>query len=180
MKFVLVLLGIALTVACWGSYGSVLHKGQHALDNDRLKPLICVGLAYLIVAIIVPVVYLTLEGTLTSGWTMKGISWSMFAGTAGALGALGIIIALTSGGNPIYVMALVFGCAPVINVFVSMYFQKIPMKDISPIFYAGMILVAVGAATVLLFQPRKQPPAHDDKPAAQEKVVDENGNEETA
>ena len=47
--------GIALAVACWGIYGPVLHEGQHHMGNSRLKPLICVGIAYFIVAIIVPV-----------------------------------------------------------------------------------------------------------------------------
>ena len=53
-KALLIFAGISLTVLCWGSYGPVLHKGQAGLDHDRFKPLICVGLAYLLVAILVP------------------------------------------------------------------------------------------------------------------------------
>ena len=151
--------GIALTILCWGSYGSVLHKGQAALAQNRLKPLICVGLAYFVIAIIVPILVLAAQGKLTGDWTFSGVSWSMAAGAAGALGALGIVLALTSGGKPVYVMPLVFGGAPIVNVFVSMYFSKIPWRDVSPIFYAGMILVAVGAVTVLVFQPKPHKPA---------------------
>jgi hypothetical protein len=155
MKDVLLALpGIALTVCCWGAYGSVLHKGQAGLEGNKLKPLICVGAAYFIVAIIVPIVILVAQGKLGGGWSFTGVTWSLMAGSAGALGALGIILALTSGGKPIYVMPLVFGCAPVVNVFVSMYFAKIPLRNVSPIFIAGMILVSVGAVTVLVFQPR--------------------------
>ena len=95
-----VLLGVSLTVTCWGVYGPILHKGQARLfttaggqTNDRLKPLICVGLSYFVVAIIVPIVILGGRGELTEGWSMGGITWSMLAGTAGALGALGIILA---------------------------------------------------------------------------------------
>ncbi len=161
MKEVLFALpGIALTVLCWGSYGTVLHKGQHALDGDRLKPLICVGAAYFIVAIIVPMIILGSQGKLASGWHFSGITWSMVAGTAGALGALGIILALTSGGKPIYVMPLVFGGAPIINVFVSMYFENISLKELGTrgaFFLAGVIMVAVGAAMVLIFAPKGNP-----------------------
>jgi len=165
MKEVLFALpGIALTVLCWGAYGTVLHKGQHALDGDRLKPLICVGAAYFIVAIIVPMIILGSQGKLASGWHFSGITWSMVAGTAGALGALGIILALTNGGKPIYVMPLVFGGAPIVNVFVSMYFENVSLKEMGTrgaFFLAGVIMVALGASMVLIFAPKhvKIPPA---------------------
>jgi hypothetical protein len=170
MKDVLFALpGIALTILCWGSYGPVLHKGQEGLEGDRLKPLICVGLAYLIVAVIVPSVWLASTGKM-SGWHFSGVTWSMMAGAAGAGGALGIILALTAGGKPIYVMPLVFGAAPIVNVFVSMFFARIPLRDVNPIFVAGLILVSVGAAVVLIFQPRghaREKPA----PAKQARVA---------
>ena len=159
-EVILSLPGIALTVVCWGAYGSVLHKGQAGLEGNKLKPLICVGAAYFIVAIIVPALILAAQGKLGGGWSFSGITWSLIAGSAGALGALGIILALTSGGKPIYVMPLVFGCAPVVNVFVSMYFAKIPLRNVSPIFIAGMILVSVGAVVVLVFQPRADKTSH--------------------
>ena len=163
MKDVLLSLpGIALTVMCWGAYGSVLHKGQHDLGGSRLKPLICVGLAYFIIAIVIPVLLLAAQGKLGGDWSIGGISWSLTAGAAGALGAWGIILALTAGGKPVYVMPLVFGCAPIINVIVSMYFAKVPWRGVNPVFYAGLILVSVGAVTVLVFQPKpaKRPPVH--------------------
>jgi hypothetical protein len=95
-----------------------------------------------------------MRGNFGGGWGFGSVGWSLTAGTAGALGALGIILALSSGGKPIYVMPLVFGCAPIVNVFVSMWFNKIPFSNVSPIFIAGMILVSVGAVTVLVFQPK--------------------------
>ena len=153
---VLALPGIALTIVCWGAYGSVLHKGQ-ALIGDRLKPLMCVGLAYVIFAIILPAVILSSTGKMGGGWNFRGISWSTAAGTCGAFGALGIILALSSGGKPIYVMPLVFGGAPIVNVLVSMYFQGLKLRDIGarlPFFLAGVILVAIGAAMVLIFAPK--------------------------
>jgi hypothetical protein len=176
--------GIALTVLCWGAYGSVLHKGQDGFKKVsvtkpagqegskpdlvaiRLKPLICVGIAYFIVAIIVPCAVLASRGTLGGGWGFTGLGWSLTAGTAGALGALGIILALSSGGKPIFVMPLVFGCAPVVNVFVSMYFSGTSLRD-QPgfrlaMFTSGIVLVSLGAVMVLIFQPK--PPATALKP----------------
>jgi hypothetical protein len=145
--------GIFLTVLCWGAYGSVLHKGQHLLNENRLKPLICVGAAYFIIAIIVPTVVLVSQGKFGGDWTFSGVSWSLAAGAAGALGALGIILALTAGGKPTYVMPLVFGCAPIVNVVVSMWFANIPWKNVSPLFLCGLIMVSMGAVMVLVFKP---------------------------
>jgi hypothetical protein len=153
--------GIALAVACWGIYGPVLHEGSHHMGNSRLKPLICVGIAYFIVAIIVPVAVLASQGQLRGDWNLPGVSWSLAAGAAGAFGAIGIILALAYGGKPIYVMPLVFGGAPVINTLFSMYLSKAYRQGVSPVFYAGLILVIAGAATVLVFAPRApKPTAH--------------------
>jgi hypothetical protein len=151
--------GIALTILCWGAYGTLLHKGQDGLAGNRLKPLICVGLAYLVIAIVVPCVLLAMQGKLFDDWSPKGVFFASSAGVAGAFGALGIVLALTAGGKPTYVMPLVFGGAPIINVVVAMYAQKIPWKDVNPVFFAGLIMVGAGAVTVLLFAPKKKPNA---------------------
>lgn len=153
MKILLIAAGIALTVACWGMYGPVLHKGQAGLNGDRLKPLICVGAAYFIVAILLPSGILMARGELGGDWPATGITWSMMAGVAGALGAMGIILALTSGGRTIYVMPLVFGGAPVVNTFLSMFMTK-EKQSIHPIFYVGLVLVITGAALVLTYAPK--------------------------
>ena len=84
-------------------------------------------------------------------WTSSGIFWSLAAGSVGA-GALGIILALAFRGSPLYVMPLVFGGAPVVNTFLTMYWGK-SYKQANPIFIAGLILVIVGAVTVLVFRP---------------------------
>ena len=53
-----IFMGISLTVLCWGSYGSILHKSQAKMGNSRLRPLLCVGLAYFGIAVIVPLMML--------------------------------------------------------------------------------------------------------------------------
>jgi hypothetical protein len=164
------------TALFWGTYGPLLSRGHHLMGTEgRLRPFICVGIAYLLVAIVGPIVVMYTTGIdresgLFSGWTFGGILWSILAGAVGALGAFTLIMALGAGGpsSPVYVMPLVFGCAPVVSAFTSMYLSG--NYKISPFFAAGLILVAVGAVTILITAPRpgKKPShdAHAKKPAA--------------
>ena len=145
------LAAIALTAICWGVYGPVLHFGRDAMQS-ALRPFVCVGLAYFLIAVIAPVALLWRGGE-KGGWTSKGVLWSMLSGVAGSLGALGVILALTAGGNPIYVMPLVFGGAPVVNTLMSAYFNK-SFDQLKAPFLAGLILVITGAVTVLVFKPQ--------------------------
>ncbi len=159
----MVTISIAIVALCWGSYGPLLHKGQAAMNGSRLRPFICVGLAYFLVAVVVPFLVLAAQAEPEpGGWNFLGTAWSLGAGAAGAFGALGIIMAFNFGGKPVYVMPLVFGCAPVVNTFVSVVglVRAGHALNISPIFYAGLIVVAVGAVTVLVFAPKPhKPPA---------------------
>ena len=167
----LVASAITLTVFCWGIYGPVLHKGQLAMGGARLKPLICVGLAYFLIAVIVPGLILYFRNE-PGDATPTGVIWSLAGGAAGAIGALGIILAFNSGGKPSYVMPLVFGCAPVVNAFFSIYLAG-AWKQVSPFFLAGLILVAMGAVLVLVFAPKGDThgkAAHGKAPAATQRA----------
>ena len=158
------LLSIALVIACWGAYGPVLHTGQAKMDHSRLRPLLCVGLAYFAIAVIVPNLLLSVSSEPSTYMNFKGTTFSLTAGAAGAIGALGIIMAFNFGGKPIYVMPLVFGGAPVVNTIFS-GIEKQAFSDPGPyfpLFLAGIILVIAGAALVLVFAPRGPAPA---KPA---------------
>jgi hypothetical protein len=159
-KFVEVLLAVALAMLSWGAYGPVLHKGQAAMGGSRLRPLLCIGLAYFLIAVLVPLALLGPLGD-TGSWTFSGVTWSLAAGAMGACGALGTILAFTLGGKPFTVMPVVFGCAPVINTLTSSLLQGVALRDVSPFFLAGMLIVGIGAATVLAFAPR----GHAPKPA---------------
>jgi hypothetical protein len=155
MQFLGMLAAIALTAFCWGVYGPVLHFGREAMHSN-LRPFMCVGIAYFVIAVIVPLALLARGGE-RGGWTNKGVLWSMLAGTAGALGALGVILALGFGGKPIYVMPLVFGGAPVVNTLLTAFMNR-AFNQLKAPFLAGLILVILGAVTVLVFKP--QPQAH--------------------
>lgn len=145
-------LSIALTALCWGAYGPVLHRGQMKMAGSRLRPLLCVGLAYFAIAVLVPVPLLKVFAE-PGGWDPGGVAWSLAAGAAGAVGALGIILAFNFGGKPIYVMPLVFGFAPVVNTFTTVLSEG-TLSHLTPPFFVSLGLVIIGAVTVLVFAPK--------------------------
>jgi len=152
---------IAMAVICWGAYGPVLHLGQSKMGGSRLRPFCCVGIAYFLIAVAVPVMILMASPdgiTLTYKQIASGMTWAVLAGGAGAAGALGIILAFNYGGKPIFVMPLVFGFAPVINTFVSMSVAG-TLDKISMYFIGALLLGIAGAVTVLLFAPKAKPHA---------------------
>lgn len=155
MRNLTFLIFVFLTFCCWGLYGPVLHVGQEEMGADgklsSLRPFICVGFAYFVIAVIYPLMVLYGKGE-SGSWSAAGIFWSFTAGLVGALGALGIILAFKFQGKPVYVMPLVFGLAPVVNTFVSMFMAR-NIREASPIFYVGVLIAACGAAGVLYNKP---------------------------
>ena len=158
---------VFLTFICWGVYGPTLHLGQEGMgaegQKSSLRPFVCVGVAYFLIAVLYPLVVLYTKGEKGS-WTSFGFVWSFVAGAVGAVGALGIIMAFKFGGKPVYVMPLVFGCAPVVNTIVTMLMSR-TIKEASLLFYIGVLIVAVGAAGVMYFKPTKPKKADVDKTA---------------
>jgi hypothetical protein len=122
------------------------------MAGSRLRPFICVGLAYFLIAVIVPTLLLV-RWPEPGAFTLGGSIWSFLGGAAGAVGALGIIMAFNFGGKPVYVMPLVFGGAPVVNTLVTIATSG-ELERVSPMFYAGLITVVAGAVTVLVFAPK--------------------------
>jgi hypothetical protein len=141
---------VAGAVLSWGVYGALLHQGQTQLGNP-LKALLCVGVAYFLIGVIVPVAGLSAQGSL-SGFNSTGLMTATIAGALGAAGAACIIWAFKSGGLPIYVMPLVFGGAPIVNVLFSMVLHP-PKSAINPMLYLGFLFASVGAGMVLYFRP---------------------------
>ncbi len=143
---------VALTFVCWGAYGPTLHKGQMAMGGSRLRPLLCVGIAYFAIAVIVPVVALVLGQESGGRFTFGGVAWSLAGGALGALGALGIILAFNYGGSPAYVMPFVFGFAPLVNALITVGLSG-KYKEMNSLtlggMMAGLIMVSLGAFIVL-------------------------------
>ncbi len=158
MKSLSFLVFVVVTIFCWGIYGPVLHIGQGEMAGGEgkasLRPFMCVGIAYFLIAVVYPIVILKTTGE-KGQWSMGGIFWSFTAGAVGAIGALGIVLAFKFQGKPVYVMPLVFGLAPIVNTFVTMFMSG-TFKQASRIFYAGILIVAVGAAGVLTFKPTEE------------------------
>ncbi len=157
----MIVLGIATTASCWGAYGPILHRGQAKMDGSRLRPFLCVGLAYFAIAVVVP--YFALQvWPEPGGWFQNdgglnsGVLWSLGGGALGAIGALGIIYAFNFGGKPIFVMPLVFGFAPVVNTLVETTSKGL-LNEISLLFYISLAAVIFGAVMVLVFAPKAAP-----------------------
>jgi hypothetical protein len=141
---------VAGAVLSWGAYGALLHQGQVQLGNP-LKALLCVGVAYFLIGVLIPVAALSAQGSL-AGFNTGGLVRATIAGALGAAGAACIIWAFKAGGLPVYVMPLVFGGAPIINVLISMMMHP-PKASINPMLYVGFVFASIGAALVLYFRP---------------------------
>ena len=144
------MLFVAGAVLSWGAYGVLLYLGQIQLGNP-LKALLCVGVAYFLIGVIVPVASLSAQGDL-SNFNSTGLITATIAGALGAAGAACIIYAFRFGGLPIYVMPLVFGGAPIVNVLVAMVIHP-PKSAINPMLFVGFALASVGAGLVLYYRP---------------------------
>ena len=75
---------VAGAILSWGLYGPALHRGQTALGNP-LRALLCVGVAYFLIAVLVPVVALSAQGQL-HGFSARGVAAATAGGTLGTLG----------------------------------------------------------------------------------------------
>lgn len=156
-----------LTVATWGVYGVFLHTGAMGMadpENGRIKAFLFVGLAYFLTAVLAPAGLLLAKG---AGWAFpaKGAWWSLLAGTVGAIGALGVLLAFGAKGTPAVVMSIIFAGAPVVNAIVSLYLHP-PAGGWGAIrwpFYLGIVMAALGGCLVTYFKP---PPASAKKPGA--------------
>ena len=147
MVWVMFALGAVLS---WGVYGVALHKGQVALGSP-LKALLCVGGAYFLIGVLAPVIALSGQGGV-SGFNLSGTIWATLGGALGAIGAVCIIYAFRAGGLPAYVMPIVFGGAPVVNVLLSMATHP-PKTAPNPLLYVGFLLAVAGAGMVLYYKP---------------------------
>jgi drug/metabolite transporter (DMT)-like permease len=150
-----------LTVFSWGVYGVLLHTGQIAMGDPvhgRYKAFLFVGLAYFLTAVLAPLILLILKGA-TWAYPIRGMGWSLLAGTAGAIGAFGVLLAFGARGTPAAVMAIVFAGAPIVNAIVSIILHP-PAGGWGALrwqFMLGIVLAATGGCLVTLFKPNPAP-----------------------
>ena len=173
-----------LTVVSWGVYGVILHKGRGYMPmgsetpHAGLKAFLFVCIAYAIIGVASAIV-LKARG---SNWSLTpmGIQWSLIAGSAGAVGAFTLVLALGAA-SPIYkgaaaaaVMPIVFAGAPVINTLVAMLLHPPQggVKALPAPFLLGCVMAAVGAFLVAKYAPSNTGgPAKPAAPAVAPAVV---------
>lgn len=152
-----------LTVVCWGLYGIFLGQGAEAMHdpvNGRLKAFLLVGVAYFLVAILAPLAILLARGA-SLAMPGEGATWSLVAGMVGAVGALGVLLAMGAKGQPAVVMAIVFAGAPIVNSVVAVT-RAGAWGQVRWPFVLGIVLAAVGGGLVNAYKPGGPPP----RPAA--------------
>jgi hypothetical protein len=165
------LLYVGLAGLSWGTYVPLIFYGGNELGGkagSRFMAILCVGVAYVVIAVLFPVFMFVSKQADWPDMTATGLVFSSLAGVAGAVGALCVIFASKSATqaavsaklNPatyrLYIAPLIFGLAPVINTLVSLVWH--PGKG-EPFHFGfevpgwklwlGILLVGAGAALVL-------------------------------
>lgn len=159
------LLFAALAGLCWGTYVPFVQAGlsPDGFARNAFASFLCVGVAYFLIAIIVPAgVLSTGEGPMSwagTRWNAYGISFATLAGVAGALGALCVIYANrnASADDRFYIASIIFGTAPILNTLISTVWH--PSRE-NPFHFgvehlpgwkliAGIVFIGIGAALVL-------------------------------
>jgi hypothetical protein len=184
----------------WGTYVPLVFFGGTELTTrpgtigGRLASILCVGVAYFFLAVLVPIVMMSLRDDAKPEWKPIGLVFSALAGVAGAVGAICVIFAskaaveaAKAGGavTPhdiakyrIYIGPIIFSLAPMINTLVSLVWHPKPGNpwvfhfDVPgwklPI---GILLVAVGTFLVLFSKEETEkggkPPTTATSPPAQ-------------
>lgn len=169
---VLFALGTALF---WGCYGPTIGNAQSPrVDGKPLmspdgwspfKPYVFIGIAYLVIAVGGGLLMMKLKGdSMSYSAPVPGVEgmthfspakWGFLAGSLGALGALCLTTAMmTSRGNALLVMPIVFGGAVSVTAIVSIIkLRAHGSVDINPVLWAGMALTVVGVILVAMNTP---------------------------
>jgi hypothetical protein len=140
---------VAGAVLSWASTACCCTRGRPA--GNPLKALLCVGVAYFLIGVLVPVGALSAQGGL-SQLQQRGLIDRDDRRRARRDRRRVHHLRLPFGGLPLYVMPLVFGGAPIVNVFFSMMLHP-PKNPVNPMLYVGLVFASVGAAMVLYFRP---------------------------
>jgi hypothetical protein len=131
--------------------------------NGRYKAFLFVGVAYFLVAVLAPLAVLKMNGA-TWSFPARGLWWSLVAGTVGAIGAFGVLLAFGAAPKPVpvyvpVIMSIIFAGAPIVNALVAMITHP-PVGGLGAIpwpFWLGILLAALGGALVTKFKPEAGP-----------------------
>src|SRR5262249_8275579 len=165
---------VLLAGVAWGTDAPLIFYGGTELSTGpgtiggRLASILCVGVAYFVLAVVIPVVLMATRDDAKPDWKINGLVFSGLAGVAGAVGAICVIFASKAavdtakaqGINPatyrIYIAPLIFALAPAINTLLSLILHP---QSGDPFNFeldmpgwklpAGIVLVAIGTFLVL-------------------------------
>jgi hypothetical protein len=166
---------VILAGLSWGTYVPIIFYGGTELTTKpgtiggRLASILCVGVAYFVLAVVIPVVLMATRGDVAKPeWKTNGLIFSGLAGVMGAVGAICVIFASKAavdaakadGVNPatyrIYIAPLIFCLAPLINTLLSLVWHPKPGEPFHfgfemPSWHlpVGIVLVAAGTFLVL-------------------------------
>ncbi|MFL5243778.1 MAG: hypothetical protein ACJ8FY_16880 [Gemmataceae bacterium] len=168
---------------CWGTYVPLIAHGGQEL-RSRYGAFLCVGIAYVLIAVLFPLARFYMVGTENLKIDATGVIFACLAGTAGALGALCVIFATSAAPDKSAVIApIIFGLAPLLNTVVSMFWQPkqgafsfaMPEHMPSWLFFVGVVSIGLGSALVLLFKPEEAPKTKTAARQGSAVVVDASG-----
>ncbi len=160
------------TALFWGLYGPTIGNAQSKLPPPEgwtpFKPYVFIGIAYVFLAIAGGLIAMNIKGDTYNytGAHFVPAKWGFLAGCLGALGALCLTTAMmTSKGNALLVMPIVFGGAVSVTAPVSVIKLRHEIASgavtIDPKLWIGMLLVVSGIVAVA----RNTPQTHGPKPA---------------
>ncbi len=182
----------------WGTYVPLIFFGGQMLSplspqgtpvgvGGRLASILCVGVAYFGLAVVIPVVLMATRDDAKADWKGVGLTFSALAGVAGAVGAICVIFASKAavdaakqdGVNPatyrIYIAPLIFCLAPLINTLLSLVWHPDAKTGSWAEFHfdmpgwklwAGIILVSLGTFLVLMSKEEAEAGKGGPKPPA--------------
>lgn len=165
------------TAIFWGCYGPTIGNAQTPRVDGRpllppegwtpFKPYVFIGIAYLVIAIAGGLVMMKVKGDSFSfsGAHFATAKWGFLAGTLGAAGALCLTTAMmTSRGNALLVMPIVFGGAVTVTALVSVFRLH---ESVSPLLWVGMLLTVMGVVIVAKNTPHGHAPSKPTTPEAE-------------
>ena len=135
---------VVLAGLAWGTYVPIIFYGGTELTTrpgtigGRLASILCVGVAYFVLAVVIPVALMATRDDAQPDWKTNGLVFSSLAGVAGAVGAICVIFASKAAVdqakleeiNPatyrIYIAPLIFCLAPLINTLMSSVWHPKP------------------------------------------------------
>lgn len=170
---------VILAGLSWGVYVPLIFFGGTELTTrpgtigGRLASILCVGIAYFVMAVVIPLILMGVRDDAKPEWKTTGLIFSGLAGVAGAVGAICVIFAskaavdaaIAEGATTpadkaayrIYIAPLIFSLAPAVNTLLSLVWHPKPgdpwVFDFEMPGWklpAGIVLVGLGTFLVLM------------------------------